>query len=349
LFAGYQEAHPQSAAQFRTMTEGRLLPRWRYRLPRFDGDSRMATRAASGKVLTAIVPEIPQLIGGSADLSGSNKTLVEGMRPLQKDDWQGQYLHYGVREHGMGAIMNGLAVHGGVIPYGGTFLVFSDYMRASIRLAAMMGLRVIYVFSHDSIGLGEDGPTHQPIEQLMALRAIPNLWVVRPADANETAAAWRIALERTDGPTALVLTRQAVPLLDRKLAEHAVQGAYAIGASRDDQAAILATGSEVGIALIAQEELVAQGISTRVVSMPCWELFAAQPDTYKNAVLPDRLTARVSIEAGVTMGWREYLGPQGIALGLDHFGASAPFGTLYREFGLTVEAVVEAVKEVLSR
>lgn len=349
LFAAYREEHPDLAAQFQAMMAGDLPAGWQADLPQFQVGAQMATRAASGKVLTRIVPAIPQLLGGSADLTESNKTFVEGMGVLRKDDWHGRYLHYGVREHGMGAIMNGLALHSNVIPYGGTFLVFADYMHGAIRLAALMGHRVIYVFTHDSIGLGEDGPTHQPVEHLMVLRTIPNLWVVRPADANETVVAWRIALERTTGPTALVLTRQNVPIIEPELARPARHGAYAIGASESDQAAILATGSEVAIALAAQQELAAQGIPARVVSMPCWKLFDAQPAAYKQQILPDAIAARVSIEAGVTFGWQRYLGPQGIALGLDHFGASAPYQVLYQKFGLTPEAVVAAVKQAVQQ
>ncbi len=347
LFAAYREAHPELAAELEAAMAGELPAFGPSELPRFEVGTEVATRAASGKVLAEIVPLIPQLLGGSADLTGSNKTMVEGMERIQKDNWQGRYLHYGVREHGMGAIMNGLALHGGVIPYGGTFLVFSDYMRGAIRLAAMMGLRIIYVFTHDSIGLGEDGPTHQPIEHLMALRAIPNLWVVRPADANETAVAWQMALERTAGPTALALTRQSVPTLDPELAQSARFGAYAIGASEDDRAAILATGSEVAIALTAQRDLAAQGIAARVVSMPCRELFAVQSDAYQRSVLPQTIAARVSIEAGITAGWQEYVGPHGVTIGLDRFGASAPYQVLYREFGLTAQAMVDAVKQAI--
>jgi transketolase len=286
------------------------------------------------------------MLGGSADLTGSNKTDVKGYRPVQKNAWHGRYVHYGVREHGMGAIMNGMALHGGVIPYGGTFLVFSDYMRGAIRLAAIMEQQVVYVFTHDSIGLGEDGPTHQPVEHLMNLRGIPNLWVFRPADANETAVAWQVAVERKGGPTALALTRQGLSSLAPAVAQNARFGAYAIGAAEDDVAAILATGSEVEIALQAQSQLAREGIQARVISMPCWELFEEQAAAYRQRVLPERITVRVSIEAGITHGWQEYL-RGGVAIGLNHFGASAPYQTLYRAFGLTAEAVVTAVKQQL--
>lgn len=346
LLADYAQAYPELAAQFTAAMAGDLPAGWEAALPQFGTGSKLATRAASGKVLAGIVPAVPQMLGGSADLTGSNKTDVKGYAALQKNDWHGRYVHYGVREHGMGAIMNGMALHGGVIPYGGTFLVFSDYMRGAIRLAAIMEKQVVYVFTHDSIGLGEDGPTHQPIEHLMSLRAIPNLWVFRPADANETAVAWQVALERKNGPTALALTRQELPSLDPVLAQKARFGAYPIGANDDDVAAILATGSEVEIALQAQAQLAAEGIKARVVSMPCWELYAEQADDYQQTVLPKRITARVSIEAGITSGWQEHL-RGGIAIGLNHFGASAPYQTLYREFGLTAEAVVTAVKQQL--
>ncbi|MCB8983350.1 MAG: transketolase [Ardenticatenaceae bacterium] len=346
LLACYAETYPELAQQFKAAMAGELPAGWEAALPQFEPGSKLATRAASGKVLAGIVPVVPQLLGGSADLTGSNKTDVKGYAALQRGHFAGRYIHYGVREHGMGAIMNGLALHGGVIPYGGTFLVFSDYMRGAIRLAALMEQRVVYVFTHDSIGLGEDGPTHQPIEHLMSLRAIPNVWVFRPADANETAVAWQMALERTDGPTALALTRQNLPSLEPALADNARFGAYAIGAAADDVAAILATGSEVEIALQAQAALAAEGIRARVISMPCWELFAQQPAEYQQTVLPGSITARVSIEAGMTRGWQEHL-RGGIAIGLDHFGASAPYQTLYREFGLTADAVVTAVKQQL--
>jgi transketolase len=269
---------------------------------------------------------------------------------LTREDFSGRYIHFGVREHAMGAILNGLALHGGVRPYGGTFLVFSDYMRPSIRLAAMMGLPVIYVFTHDSIGLGEDGPTHQPIEHLTSLRAIPNLWVFRPADAAETVVGWRVALERRDGPTALVLTRQAVPVIDRSRyasAEGALRGAYVLSDVPEPQVLLIATGSEVVIALEAQKILAERGIPARVVSMPCRELFRRQPAEYREAVLPSTLRARVVVEAGATLGWGHEVGLDGAVVGLDRFGASAPYEVLYRKLGLTPEAVAEAAVRVL--
>lgn len=347
-FDAYAEAHPQKAAELETRLHGRLPDAWREALPAFEADSKMATRAASGKVLAELVPAIPALLGGSADLTGSNKTRVTTNDYLAKGKMNGRYIHYGVREHGMAAMMNGMALHGGVVPYGGTFLVFSDYMRGGMRLSALMSQQVVYVLTHDSIGLGEDGPTHQPIEHLMALRAIPNMWVVRPAEANETAVAWRIALERLDGPTALVLTRQGLPSLPAEIAQGALRGGYAINASEADTAAILATGSEVEIALEAQKGLADEGIAARVVSLPCWELFEAQGKAYRDEVLPPHLTARVSLEAGTTLGWHKYVGLDGVAIGLDRFGESAPYETLYEKFGLTAEAVVTAVRGLVN-
>lgn len=348
LFDRYAQEYPAEAEKFLHMISGQLPAGWLDQLPKFEEGSKVATRSASGKVLAGLVPVIPQLLGGSADLTGSNLTDVKGTGHLKKGALTGRYIYYGVREHGMGAIMNGLALHGGVIPYGGTFLVFSDYMRGAMRLAALMNQRVVYVLTHDSIGLGEDGPTHQPIEHLLALRSIPNLWVFRPAEAHETAVGWQVALERTDGPTVLVLTRQGLPTLPAGVAAGASKGAYAIGASADDQLALLATGSEVEIALLAQKQLATEGLKARVVSMPCWELFDQQDEAYKESVLPSSLTARVSMEAATTLGWHKYVGSGGVAIGLDHFGASAPYQTLYEKFGLTAGAMVAAAKKLIS-
>jgi transketolase len=350
LFARYERAYPDLAAAFRDFLRGELPPDWDRDLPTFPTDKPVATRSASGAVLNAVAPRIPNLLGGSADLTASNHTLPKGEKPLTREDFSGRYIHFGVREHAMGAILNGLALHGGVRPYGGTFLVFSDYMRPSIRLAAMMGLPVIYVFTHDSIGLGEDGPTHQPIEHLTSLRAIPNLWVFRPADAAETVVGWRVALERRDGPTALVLTRQAVPVIDRSRyasAEGALRGAYVLSDVPEPQVLLIATGSEVVIALEAQKILAERGIPARVVSMPCRELFRRQPAEYREAVLPSTLRARVVVEAGATLGWGHEVGLDGAVVGLDRFGASAPYEVLYRKLGLTPEAVAEAAVRVL--
>jgi transketolase len=304
----------------------------------------------SGQVLNALAPVVPALLGGSADLGGSNHTTLKGAAPLSGESFAGRNIYFGVREHAMAAALNGMALHGGIIPYGGTFLVFSDYMRPAIRLAALMHLQVVFVFTHDSIGLGEDGPTHQPVEHLMSLRLIPNLHVFRPADANEVRMAWRHALERRDGPTALVLTRQNVPTLDRRQlapAEGALRGGYILRDAEGAQALLLASGSEVAVALEAADLLAGRGIPTRVVSLPCWELFEAQERAYRESVLPPAMTARVAIEAGRTLGWERYLGPRGVALGVDRFGASAPSSELFRHYGLTARHVVEATLEVL--
>ncbi|MCA9959811.1 MAG: transketolase [Anaerolineales bacterium] len=346
LFALYEVAYPEQAAEFKRVMRGELPPQWaETAMPEFA--KPIATRNASGQVLNAFAEAIPELLGGSADLTGSNKTDLKGVADVQKGSFNGRYLRFGVREHGMGAIMNGMVLHGGIIPYGGTFLVFSDYMRPTIRLAALMRQGVIYVFTHDSIGLGEDGPTHQPIEHLAALRAIPGLVVLRPADAWETAVSWQIAIARRNGPTALALTRQNLPLLDRTLTAGTAQGAYVLADVAAPQVILLGSGSEVHIALEAQKLLAAQGVAARVVSMPSWELFEEQPQAYKDAVLPPAVTARVAIEAGISQGWARYVGSQGAVIALDHFGASGPYETLYREFGLTAEAMVAAALRVM--
>jgi transketolase len=346
--AHYEARHPELAAAFQQAISGELPAGWQAAMPAFEPGKGVATRNASGAVLDSLVPAVPTLLGGSADLTGSNKTKPKGKDYIRRGHFDGRYLYYGVREHGMGAIMNGLVQHGGVRPYGGTFLVFSDYMRGAIRLAALMEQPVIYVFTHDSIGLGEDGPTHQPIEHLMALRAIPNLTLFRPADASETAVGWQIALENKHGPTALVLTRQNLPTLPAEQTANARRGGYILRDADTPQALLIATGSEVQIALEAQRALAGMGIGARVVSMPSWELFAAQPRPYQTSVLAPHIKARVSIEAGVTLGWERFIGPNGRAIGLDRFGASAPYETLYRELGLTAEAVVTAVRQMLS-
>ena len=353
LFERYAQRYPDLAEQFRAFLRGELPEGWDADLPTFSPDQAVATRKASGAVLNAIAPKIPNLIGGSADLTESNHTKPKSVSTITRTDFQGRYIHFGVREHGMGAILNGMTLHGGVRVYGGTFLVFSDYMRPAIRLAAMMELPIIYVFTHDSIGLGEDGPTHQPIEHISSLRAIPNLWVFRPADAAETVEGWRVALERKDGPTALVLTRQSIPVIDRTRyapASGARYGAYVIADVPDPQVILIATGSEVHIALQAQELLAQEfNIRARVVSMPCMELFETQPESYRARVLPPHIRARVAIEAGATLSWGRYVGLDGAVVGLDRFGASAPYKVLFREFGLTPEAVAAAARRVLTR
>jgi transketolase len=323
----------------------------------------VATRKASGEVLAALAPVLPELWGGSADLAESNNTTMEGEPSFLPPEhatkafpggWYGRTLHFGIREHGMGAILNGIVLHGGTRPYGGTFLIFSDYMRPAVRLAALMKLPVIYVWTHDSIGLGEDGPTHQPIEQLTALRAIPGLDVVRPADANETAWAWRMALEHTDRPTALALTRQNLPTLDRTElagADGVAQGGYILAEAGTGQpeVIIVATGSEVSLALTARQRLEESGTPTRVVSMPCREWFDAQDSAYRERVLPTGVRARVSVEAGVAMSWRDLVGEFGECVSIEHYGASAPYQVLFEQFGFTADRVVAAARASLSR
>ena len=352
LFSDYSAAYPDLADLWAQVTAGRLPQGWTDHLPNFNAGEWMATRSASGKVLNAIASHLPTLIGGSADLAPSNKTYLMDYGSISRSDLGGRNLHFGVREHAMGGILNGLALHGGIIPYGGTFLIFSDYMRPSIRLAAMMRLPVIYVLTHDSIFLGEDGPTHQPVEQLAALRTIPGLVVIRPADANETAAAWRVALERR-GPVALLLTRQKLPVLDRSNlgeAEGVVQGAYILSGSEVEapDLLILASGSEVHLALGAATELGEKGIGARVVSFPSWELFEEQPQSYKEEVLPTSIPLRIGIEAGVGQGWGKYLGPQGQMVSIERFGASAPSEVLARQYGFTISHIVSEAEAILS-
>lgn len=353
--ASYGEAYPDLYAQFTRTLSGILPTEVRAKLPVFDTDAKgMATRVSSGVVLNALAPFIPELIGGSADLTGSNKTALQGETVFNLEDRAGRYLHFGVREHAMGAVLNGLSLYGGLIPFGGTFLVFSDYMRGALRLAALMKKRVIYVFTHDSIGLGEDGPTHQPIEQLTALRTIPNLVVFRPSDANEVAQAWMSALERDDGPTALALTRQALPTIDRakyRSAEGLQKGAYILAdlGESPPQIILMASGSEVEIILEAGAKLASDGISIRMVSFPSWELFEAQSPEYRQQVLPAAIRARVAIEAGVALGWDRWVGDAGTIIGIDHYGESAPYEELYERFGLTADHVVLKAQEVLAR
>lgn len=348
----YAKAYPDQARELERRLRGILPEGWEEAIPSFAPGEAMATRAASGKVLRAIAPKIPELIGGSADLGGSTQTLVPGEPDLGPGRPGGRNIYFGVREHAMGAILNGMALHGGVIPYGGTFLIFSDYMRPPIRLAAMMGLKVIYVFTHDSIGLGEDGPTHQPIEQLSNLRAVPNLLVIRPADAAETAEAWRVALRHRGGPVALVLTRQKVPALDRAAlapAELLERGAYILAESSPapPKVVILASGSEVSIALDARTILQNQGVPTRVVSFPSHEKFAEQPENYRRAILLDSRAVRVAVEAAHPMSWYRWIGENGAVVGLERFGASAPYQRLYRELGITPERVAEVARRLL--
>jgi transketolase len=351
-FAVYAKAHPADAAALTAALAGALPDGWTDALPAFGPQDAMATRAASGKVLNALAPVITTLVGGSADLAESNLTHLKGEPDLLAASPGGRNMHFGVRELGMGAVLNGMALHGGVRPYGGTFLVFADYMRPAIRLAAMMGLPVVYVFTHDSIGLGEDGPTHQPIEHLAALRAIPGLTVIRPADAAETALAWRAALERQDGPTALVLTRQKVPALPRTgVADGALRGGYVVveadgGAPR---ALLLGTGSEVAVCVAARALLAQEGIGVRVVSLPSLELFARQDAAYRDAVLPPAVRCRVAVEAAQPFGWHRWVGDAGAVVGIERFGASAPYERVYQELGITAEHVAARVRALLAR
>jgi transketolase len=351
-FETYQTEFEAAAAEYRRWLSGQLPDGWEKEIPLFEPDEKgMATRVASGKVLNAVAPTIANLVGGSADLAPSTKTLIDDEADFQANNYGGRNLRFGVREHGMGGILNGMALHGGLIPYGATFLIFSDYMRPSIRLAALSEQHVIYVFTHDSIGLGQDGPTHQPIEQLAALRAMPNLLVIRPCDANETAQAWRAAIQHRAGPVALALTRQSLPTLDRKSeyasAEGLHQGGYILSEAANSKAEIIlmASGSEVHIALKAAEMINAKGPATRVVSMPSWELFDAQPAEYRRQVLPQAIKAKIAVEAGSPQGWHRYVGEAGQVVALDHFGASAPGRILFEKFGLTADRVVEEALE----
>jgi transketolase len=350
-YEAYRAAYPAAAAELARRLRGDPPAGWTARLPVFTAaDGPLATRAASGKVLNALAPALTELMGGSADLSPSNNTLIKGEGDFSASDRAARNLRFGVREHAMAGVLNGLALHGGVLPYGGTFLIFSDYMRPAVRLAAMMRRHVIYVFTHDSIGLGEDGPTHQPVEMLATLRAIPGLVVLRPADANEVSWAWRVAVEHRDGPVALALSRQSLPILDRTrlgAAEGVARGGYVLlDPSRGKPSAIIiATGSEVHVALDAARALDAAGHRVRVVSMPSLELFAAQPPEYREAVLPAAVRVRVAVEAAHPQPWWRWVGDAGDVVGLDRFGASAPYQRLYLEFGITADAVARRVRE----
>ena len=344
----YRAEYPDLAAELDRRFAGRLPEGWDAALPSFGPKDAQATRAASGKTLNAIAAKIPELIGGSADLTGSNNTELKGAGVFTATNHTGRNFHFGIREHGMGATMNGLALHGGFIPFGGTFLIFSDYMRPSIRLAALTHLRTIYVFTHDSIGLGEDGPTHQPIEQLAALRAIPNLAVIRPADPTEVVEAWRAAITHRIGPVALVLTRQKVSVIDRTKYAPAAglhQGGYVLADSPSPDVVLVGTGSEVELILSAYERLKADGRRPRAVSMPCLEYFARQPETYRAGVLPPDVPV-LAVEAGSPQPWYRWVGPSGASLGIERFGASAPYQRIYKEFGLTVDDVVARARNL---
>lgn len=346
-FAAYSEEYPELAASWKLALAGELPQGWDAALPTWKVGEKVATRSAAGKVQNAIAQTVPWLFGGDADLSCSTKTAIADGGSFEGTNGTGRNIHFGVREHAMGAICNGMDYHGGIRPYAATFFVFSDYMRPAVRVAALNGQPAIYVWTHDSIGLGEDGPTHQPVEHLMALRVMPNLSVVRPSDANETAAAWRYAMNRTEGPTALVLSRQNLMVQEGTDKADVSLGAYVLADCDGTPSVILlATGSEVEIAMEARTALEADGVATRVVSMPCWEAFAAQDTSYRDSVLPPAVRARVSVEAGVTLGWERYIGDAGEAIGVDTFGASAPAETIYEKYGLTVAKVVEAAKRV---
>ncbi len=351
LLLDYQKKYPELAKEFSLWVSGEIPADALKYFPRFDpAVGAVATRSASGKVINAFAPKVKNFLGGAADLSPSTDTLMKDTTSFSATDRQGRNFHFGIREHGMGAILNGMSVHGGLIPFGATFFVFSDYMRPPIRLASLSHFRTIYVFTHDSIGLGEDGPTHQPVEHLMALRAIPDFVLIRPGDANETAEAWKFILGYNKGPAAIILTRQKLPVIDRsKYASEAglQRGAYVLAESGNPDAIIIATGSEVSVALKAYEELASKGKKVRLVSMPSWEIFDIQDEKYRESVLPSTVWRRVSIEAGITKGWCRYVGDKGLSIGVDRFGSSAPGDVVMKEYGITSEAVVSAVEKLL--
>ena len=353
LYKNYKKRHPDLAKEFETISDGKLPDGWEKKLPTFEAGKEMATRKASGKTLNAIAEYFPQLIGGSADLAPSTDTNLDDYKSFSPKNWDGRNFHFGIREHAMGAVLNGMALSKYLIPYGATFLIFSDYMRPPLRLAAIMKLRTIMVFTHDSIGLGEDGTTHQPVEQLIGLRTVPNLTVIRPADANETAQAWRVAIKHTDGPIALSLTRQEIPIIDQKKyakAKNLEKGAYILSDCEGDPDIILiATGSEVHLILEAQEKLKKSKIEARVVSMPSWNLFDKQSSSYKETVFPKIIRKRLAVEAGSPIGWLKYTTDDGDVIGFDKFGESAPGDEVMKEYGFSVENVVKRAKALLSR
>ena len=350
LWENYKNKNQEAAKELDNSIKGEISKE-ALDIPQFGSEKAITTRSASGTVLNHIAKYIPQLMGGSADLTPSNNTLPAGEESFSPENPKGRYIRYGVREHGMAAIMNGMTLHGGVLPYSGTFFVFSDYMRPAMRMSALMEQQVVYVLTHDSIGLGEDGPTHQPEAHLWAYRTIPNMTVIRPMDANETAEAWKSALKNKKGPTCLVLTRQNLPVYDRAglgwaKSEEAQKGGYVLCEDKDFEAIIIATGSEVELAVEAKTKLNEQGVKVRIVSMPSTNIFDEQPQEYKESVLPKNILKRVAVEAGVTLGWYKYVGLEGRVIGLDRFGASAPYKTLYKEFGITTDAIVEAVNSL---
>lgn len=352
LYKNYKEKYPDLANEYELLSSGRLLQGWKEKLPVFKAGEKIATRKASGKVLNAIADYLPTLIGGSADLAPSTDTDLEKYKSFSSTNPDGRIFHFGIREHTMGAVLNGMALSKCIIPYGATFLIFSDYMRPPIRLAAIMKIRPIFIYTHDSIGLGEDGTTHQPVEQLIGLRSVPNLTVIRPADANETAHAWRVALEHSGGPVALILTRQGIPVIDQEKytkANELEKGAYILSESeKTPQIILIGTGSEVQLLLAAQEKLKKQSIDARIVSMPSWELFDKQDETYKEKVFPKTLKKRLAVEAGSTLGWCKYVTDEGDVIGINQFGESAPGEEVMKEYGFTVENVVKRAIALLS-
>lgn len=353
LYQEYKKRHPKLAEEYETLSAGKFLTDWHKHLPVFEPGQDMATRKASGKTLNAIAEFMPNLVGGSADLSPSTDTFLKEFPSFSKNHEDGRNFHFGVREHAMGAILNGMALSHYLLPYGATFLIFSDYMRPPIRLAAIMKIRPIFIYTHDSIGLGEDGTTHQPVEQLIGLRTVPNMTVIRPADANETAQAWRVALDHSSGPVALVLTRQEIPVINQNKyadAENLEKGAYILSDCEGQPDVILmATGSEVQLILGAQDKLLENKIAARIVSMPSWELFEQQSDNYKESVFPKNIRKRLAVEAASTMGWQKYTTDDGTVIGIDRFGESAPGDEIMKEYGFTVENVVKKTKELLKR
>jgi transketolase len=353
-FEAYSKAYPEPAAELERRMKGELAKGWDSDLPSFGvEDGPLATRGASGKVINALALKLTEMIGGSADLTPSNKTWINDSPSFQADSPEGRNIHYGVREHVMGAAVNGMAAHGGIIPYSGTFLMFSDYMRPSIRLSALSKHRSIWVFTHDSIGVGEDGPTHQPVEQIASLRAIPDLVVIRPGDANEVVEAWRIAIERTYGPTLMAFTRQKVPILDRTkyaTASGLRKGAYILAdLGENPEIILMATGSEVSLIVEAGEKLFADGVSVRLVSFPSWELFESQSQEYRDSVLPPDVRIRLAVEAGVSQGWKKWTGDAGGIIAVDKFGKSAPSNVVFEAYGFTVENVLEKARQLLGK
>ena len=352
-FAAYQRLYLEKGGELKRRLDGKLPADWDVDLPVFPTDEKgLASRVVSGKAINALAGKLPELLGGSADLEPSNKTWIADSPAFAKNSPEGRNFHFGVREHAMGAALNGMALYGGLIPYGGTFLIFSDYMKPAIRIAALSHIPAIYVFTHDSIGLGEDGPTHQPIEHLAALRAVPNLVVIRPADANETVEAWKVAIQRRDGPTALALTRQALPTLDRSLADAAselIKGAYVLSdfGEGDPDLILMASGSEVSLIYTAAARLAVEGLNVRAVSFPSWELFEEQDESYREAVLPKHIKKRLAVEAGAGLGWERYVGFEGAVICMERFGASASAKILFEKFGFTVENVIAKAREIL--